>query len=111
MYKENATLHIKYFPKCSASCTTTCPHCVIDTLGTFTGRTWRNEVMNVTYYEVKYKHDQHKKKMCGVFTENELTIVQDKHKASVRNITKSSKDNEEYFKKLKPKKRFYRKRS
>lgn len=111
MYKENATLHIKYFPKCSASCTTTCPHCVIDTLGTFTGRTWRNEVMNVTYYEVKYKHDQHKKTLHGVFTENELTIVQDKHKASVRNITKSSKENEPFFKKTKPAKRQYRKRS
>ena len=111
MYKENSTLRIKYYPKCSASCTITCPHCVVDTVGTFTGRTWRNEVMNVTYYEVKYKHDQHKKNLCGVFTENELSIIEEKQAKLVNRITKTSKLNEPFFKKTRPTKRQYSKRS
>lgn len=57
---SGSKLKIKYYPKCSQKCYTTCKSCIIDTEGLATGRYWNNEKSGERLYEVTfYKNNKY----------------------------------------------------
>jgi hypothetical protein len=71
---KGVRVKVKSYPKCSSSCKETCTHCIIDTVGKYTGRHWTPSTGELLY-EVKYKKAGQRKHLTGVFYERELEVL------------------------------------
>jgi hypothetical protein len=81
LFTKGSVFAIKHYPRCSTKCTETCSPCVVNGTGTYTGRYWRNEVLQVTYYEVKYRKESQTEIYTGIFTASEMTLIKAKSHA------------------------------